>query len=53
MAEFEVDEAKRTPNFGFAKGTIWMSEDFDEIPDEFLPSSRPAEIVGALRDQIR
>lgn len=52
MAEFEVGEAKRKPNFGFAKGTISMSPDFDEIPDEFLSSSRPAEIVGVLRDQI-
>jgi len=30
-------QRKKKPNFGFAKGTIHMADDFDEIPDEFLP----------------
>lgn len=30
-------QRKKKPNFGFAKGTIQMADDFDEIPEEFLP----------------
>jgi prevent-host-death family protein len=28
-------QRKRKPNFGYGKGTITMSEDFDEIPEGF------------------
>ena len=34
MAELDVGEAKRKPNFGFAKGTISMSEDYDQADGE-------------------
>lgn len=30
-------QRRRRPNFGFARGEIAMSTDFDDIPDEFLP----------------
>jgi prevent-host-death family protein len=30
-------QRRRKPNFGFARGTITIADDFDEIPDEFLP----------------
>jgi prevent-host-death family protein len=28
-------QRRRKPNFGWAKGTITMAHDFDEIPEEF------------------
>ncbi len=28
-------QRKRKPNFGFARGTITMSDDFDAIPEGF------------------
>ncbi len=28
-------QRRRKPNFGFARGTITMSDDFDEIPEGF------------------
>ncbi|MGQ0479934.1 MAG: type II toxin-antitoxin system Phd/YefM family antitoxin [Pseudonocardia sp.] len=30
-------QRRRRPNFGFARGEIAMSADFEDIPDEFLP----------------
>lgn len=33
-------EAQRRPQFGSAKGLIWMSDDFDEPLEEFEESMR-------------
>jgi prevent-host-death family protein len=27
---------RKTPNIGFAAGTIWVADDFDTLPDEVL-----------------
>jgi antitoxin (DNA-binding transcriptional repressor) of toxin-antitoxin stability system len=28
-------QRRKKPNPGWAAGTVWMAEDFDEIPEEF------------------
>lgn len=30
-------QRKKKPNLGFGRGTVHMADDFDEIPEEFLP----------------
>ncbi|MDN5750291.1 MAG: type II toxin-antitoxin system Phd/YefM family antitoxin [Pseudonocardia sp.] len=33
-------QRKRKPNFGWAKGTFTIPDDFDELPDEFMDHFR-------------
>ncbi len=33
-------QRKRKPNFGFAAGTVYMADDFDVLPDEFMDHFR-------------
>jgi prevent-host-death family protein len=33
-------QRKRKPNFGFAAGSVRITDDFDELPEEFLDSFR-------------
>jgi prevent-host-death family protein len=29
-----VGPARRTPNFGFDRGNVWIADDFDELPED-------------------